>query len=168
MSYAQPITDVGRGEYFVDWMNEHDLLDVVEIEETSGLSLWGWDAYRTELDRTEAIMLVARHTPAGTSERQVIGFVAARVNFDELHINNIGVRVSARRRGVGGALLGTALQVGARQGARAAVLEVRAANESAQALYRRFNFFETGVRRNYYRDPPDDALVMRAQLSASA
>lgn len=168
MSHAQTITEVSSGEFFIDWMNEHDLLEVVEIEESTGLSLWGWDAYRTELDRTEAVMLVARRSSNGGTQLRISGFIAARVNLDELHINNIGVRHGDRRRGIGAALLETALQVGARHGASSAVLEVRAANAAAQSLYRRFSFREMGVRRNYYRDPPDDAIVMRATLTSSA
>lgn len=170
MSRAETHAEIAQGEYFIDWMNEHDLLEVVSIEESCGLSLWGWDAYRMELDRAEAVMLVARPRTPGEEarDRHVIAFVAARVNVDELHINNIGVRESARRKGVGGALLATALEIGARQGARTAVLEVRAANVTAQSLYHRYGFREAGLRRNYYRAPADDAIVMRAALPPPA
>jgi ribosomal-protein-alanine N-acetyltransferase len=147
-------------------MSEHDLLEVVEIEETTGLSLWGWDAYRSELDRPEAIMLVVRgRAGAGPS---VVGFIAARCNLDEVHVNNIGVRHGYRRRGVGGALLGAALAAAAGRGAREAILEVRASNLDAQALYARFGFKVVGRRKNYYRDPPEDALVMTRRLGTGA
>lgn len=147
-------------------MSEHDLLEVVEIEETTGLSLWGWDAYRGELDRPEAIMLVVRER--GGAGPSVIGFVAARCNLDEVHVNNIGVRHGHRRRGVGGILLGAALAAAAGRGAREAILEVRASNLAAQALYARFGFKVVGRRKNYYRDPPEDALVMTRGLGAGA
>jgi GNAT superfamily N-acetyltransferase len=97
-------------------MTEHDLLEVVEIEETTGLSQWGWEAYRAELEKHEAVMLVARrnYTDALTG-RSLSGYIAARINADELHVNNIGVWPESRRRGVGGALLWAALEAGARR-----------------------------------------------------
>ena len=148
-------------------MTEHDLLEVVEIEETSGLSLWGWEAYRAELERRESVMLVARRAGATTAslfEKRVEGFIAARLVGDELHINNIGVRDASRRRGLGSSLLSTALRWGAREGALAASLEVRSSNIVAQTLYLRHGFEVVGRRKNYYRQPSDDALLMSVRL----
>lgn len=146
-------------------MTEHDLLDVVEIEESSGLSLWGWDAYRAELDRRESVMLVAvESVRSGATERRVEGFVAARLNADELHINNIGVREANRKRGLGSSLLASALEWGAARGAVAAVLEVRAGNIAAQKLYGKAGFEVVGRRRGYYKNPFEDALIMTRPL----
>ena len=150
-------------------MTEHDLLEVVEIEESCGLSLWGWDGYRVELERPEAIMLVARrHPPRQYEERNLDGFIAARVAAGELHINNVGVPAWARRRGIGSALLRQAFERGASRGARSAVLEVRAGNRTAQSVYSRHGFVVAGRRRAYYRDPTEDALVMTAILESVA
>jgi ribosomal-protein-alanine N-acetyltransferase len=151
-------------------MAEHDLLEVVEIEEASGLSRWGWDAYHAELTQggRGALMLVARFraveeavNPSGII---IAGFIAARLVGDELHINNVAVRDIYRRRGMGSALLGTVLKEGARRGARLALLEVRVTNAPAQALYESLGFRATGRRRNYYNDPTEDALVMSVAL----
>ena len=149
-------------------MCEHDLLEVVEIEETTGLSQWGWDAYRAELARPEAIMLVVRRDAADDTGRSVVAYIASRVSADELHVNNIGVREESRRKGLGAALLGAALEEGAARGARLAVLEVRAGNAAAQALYGRFGFEIVGRRRDYYRLPVEDALVMTRPLAPPA
>jgi ribosomal-protein-alanine N-acetyltransferase len=149
-------------------MGEHDLLEVVEIEETTGLSQWGWDAYRAELSRPEAVMLVARRDSPDDSGRSVVAYIASRVSADELHINNIGVREESRRKGLGAALLGAALDEGARRGARLAVLEVRAGNAAAQSLYGRFGFEVVGRRRDYYRAPVEDALIMTRALAPAA
>lgn len=150
--------------FIITLMTVHDLLEVVEIEELSGLSRWGWDSYHAELSRPEAIMLVARQTEPDATGRYVQGFVAARVSAGELHVNNVGVREALRQRGIGSALLETVLERGIRLNARTAVLEVRAGNQAAQALYSRFGFSLVGRRRNYYREPLEDALVMRAVL----
>jgi ribosomal-protein-alanine N-acetyltransferase len=150
-------------------MNEHDLLEVVEIEETTGLSQWGWDAYRSELSKPEAVMLVARKSvPDPLSGRRLSGYIAARINADELHINNIGVWPDARRRGVGGTLLGAALDIAGRCGALEAVLEVRAGNVAALLMYERFGFAVVGERRNYYREPAEDAKIMTRRLAPTA
>lgn len=171
MSRAEPLIEIAQDYCSIEPMNEHDLLAVVEIEEACGLSQWGWHAYHAELERPEAIMLVARprHDAPYDAAPPIIGYIAARIDAaGELHINNIGVRATARRRGVGSALLGTALKFGARNGAREALLEVRAANHVAQSLYRRHGFQNVGRRRDYYREPTDDAILMRIHLTASA
>jgi [ribosomal protein S18]-alanine N-acetyltransferase len=150
-------------------MSEHDLLEVVEIEETTGLSQWGWEAYRAELEKPEAIMLVARRqSPDPQSEQRISGYIAARLSADELHINNIGVRTVARRRGLGTALLDMALDIGAECGANLAVLEVRAGNHAAQELYARAGFCVVGERRNYYRAPVESAKIMTRPLASKA
>jgi len=150
-------------------MSEHDLLEVVEIEETTGLSQWGWEAYRAELDKQEAVMLVARrYTPDASNGRGLAGYIAARINADELHVNNIGVWPESRRRGVGGALLWAALEAGARRGAVEAVLEVRAGNLPAQMMYERFGFRVVGERKGYYREPVEDAKIMTRRLATAA
>jgi [ribosomal protein S18]-alanine N-acetyltransferase len=150
-------------------MTEHDLLAVVEIEETCGLSRWGWDAYYNEIaEGRGTLMLVAR--PDGSDEARdgggesVMGFIAARFTVDEVHINNVAVREAFRRRGIGGALLESVLKEGARKGARKAILEVRASNTAAQALYGRQGFRITGRRSGYYADPREDALIMSATI----
>jgi ribosomal-protein-alanine N-acetyltransferase len=150
-------------------MTEHDLLEVVEIEEACGLSRWGWDAYHAELRRPEAILLVTRGAVAnGFSGSGINGFIVARRAADEVHINNIGVREPSRRAGIASALLRAALAQAAHAGARVAVLEVRARNVAAQALYRQHGFRITGRRRDYYKEPTEDALIMMAVLESTA
>ena len=151
----------------ISQMTEHDLLEVVEIEEASGLSRWGWEAYYGELAREdETIMLVARPLDKESARKNfsILGFIATRLAASELHINNMAVRAGWRKTGIGAQLLGAALEEGMRRGARRAFLEVRASNEAAQALYRKFGFEQSGRRPRYYADPSEDALVMTAAL----
>jgi [ribosomal protein S18]-alanine N-acetyltransferase len=144
-------------------MTEHDLSEVVEIEEACGLSRWGWDGYHAELLAAQTtLMLVARPlaTPRDWAGARVAGFIAARLAPEELHINNVAVREAYRRRGIGDALLATILERGKERGARKAFLEVRASNVAAQALYARHGFEIAGRRAHYYSEPSEDALVM--------
>lgn len=152
-------------DYAIDRMTEHDLLEVVEIEESCGLSVWGWDGYRSELEAYESVMLVARLPRFDRrTGRLIVGFVAARASAGELHVNNIGVREHSRGHGVATALLSEALELGTLLDACRAVLEVRASNLAAQSLYERHGFRVAGRRRNYYKSPQEDALVMTADL----
>ena len=144
-------------------MREIDLEEIVEIEESTGLNRWGYDAYRRELlTNPHAVMYVARSLSAG--EPAVLGFVAAALMYDELHINNIASRPEIRRRGIGRALLRTAIDEGRLRGASFCVLEVRASNVAAQELYRAFDFTISRRRKDYYRAPVEDALEMVLKL----
>lgn len=167
MSRPESTSRVVTQDFDITLMTEHDLLAVVEIEETCGLSRWGWDAYYNEIKEGRgALMLVARPASSAGVKRAegILGFIAARFAADEVHINNVAVREDFRRRGMGGALMDRVLKEGARRGARKAILEVRAGNTAAQALYGRYGFRTVGIRRGYYTEPSEDALVMSASI----
>jgi len=147
-------------------MTEHDLLDVVEIEERSGLSRWGWGAYYAELQGSNRdFMLVARSRKdkAGNTVG-IVGYIVARLVAGEVHINNVAVRDSYRRRGIGQFLLSQIVDQAKKEGGSVAFLEVRAGNRPAQALYEKCGFRPVSRRRNYYSAPVEDALVMSLTL----
>ena len=163
------VTTVGADrKVTTDRMTEHDLLEVVEIEEVCGLSPWGWDAYHKELQSPEdVIMLVARKAFRAPGASELLGgFIVARLIADEIHVNNVAVRPDWRRIGIGAKLLDAVLAWGRQKGATLALLEVRAGNSPAQALYRRCGFEVTGYRRRYYRAPVEDALIMFVSLKS--
>ena len=149
----------------IEQMTEHDLLAVVEIEEESGLSPWGWDAYHKELQSPEeVIMLVARADSGGGGA--VAGFIVSRLIGPELHVYNVAVRPELRRRGLAARLLRAVLEWGQRKGASLAFLEVREGNSAAQELYRGCGFEVAGLRRQYYAAPVEDALLMSVSLES--
>lgn len=151
-------------------MTEHDLLEVVALEEMSNLSPWGWDAYHTELQSVATSLMLVARVASSPSEagRPIVGFIVARELADEIHINNVAVRPDFRGRGVGRLLMKTALSWGRERGARQAVLEVRAGNDAAHQLYRGCGFEVIGRRRGYYKSPVEDALLMAVSLEQSA
>lgn len=158
-------------EIAIAHMTEHDLLEVVEIEEQSRLSRWGWAAYYAELQGVNrSLMLVARiERPAARFRgNSVAGYIVARFSAGELHINNVAVRPEFRGRGIGKTLLTRVLTQGKTLGAEVAFLELRAGNSIAQSLYEKAGFVPVGKRRNYYSDPVEDALTMTARLERSA
>ena len=147
-------------------MSEHDLLEVVEIEEQSGLSRWGWAAYYAELQgANRELMLIAKPLRSAIIENvPIAGYIVARETAGELHINNVAVRSAYRRRGIGAALLGRVLDEARRRKANAAFLEVRSANLAAQALYEKSGFRAIARRSDYYSEPREDAVVMSLVL----
>lgn len=96
----------------------------------------------------------------------VIGYVVAWFVMDEGEIADLAVAPEVRGRGIGAALLGSAIRAARARGASAIYLEVRDSNAAARHLYARHGFTEVGRRRRYYRKPVEDALVLRLVLPA--
>lgn len=165
----QALKAVGSG-VSITRMTEHDLLEVVELEENSGLSRWGWAAYYAELQGTNSnLMLVARVANSREQQRSysLAGYIVARMGADELHINNVAVRENYRGRGIGRSLLEMILTEGIKGGVLRAFLELRAGNDAALALYEKCGFRVTARRQKYYSEPVEDALVMITELQQS-
>jgi ribosomal-protein-alanine N-acetyltransferase len=151
--------------YSIDKMREQDLLEVVQIEDVSGLNKWGYEAYRRELAKNpNSIMLVARDLIPDMRGRSVLGFFAGWTVADELHVNNIAARPDSRRLGIGQRLLESAIEEGQGRGVVFVLLEVRASNLPAQSLYAKLGFHYVGRRRDYYRGPTEDALMMKLEI----
>ena len=171
MSLTEQVISAAARGVSISSMTEHDLLEVVEIEECSGLSRWGWAAYYAELQGSNRhLMLVARVADAEhkRGRPRVAGYIVARMGADELHINNVAVREAYRRMGIGRALLDCILAEGKRSAVPRAFLELRAGNSAALALYQDCGFQVTARRGKYYSDPVEDALVMIVQLEREA
>lgn len=167
MSITEQAFKVADNSVSIIRMSEHDLLEVVEIEESSGLSRWGWAAYYAELQGTNRnLMLVARVANAKRQQRShsLAGYIVARMGADELHINNVAVREIYRRQSIGRSLLDRILEEGTRARVPCAFLELRAGNHAALALYENCGFRVTARRPKYYSEPVEDALVMSIQL----
>ena len=99
---------------------------------------------------------------AGTSG--IVGFLAARKIDAEWELENIAVADKVRRKGLGSRLLGGLISYARSASGAAIFLEVRESNQSARALYLKLGFQETGVRKNYYPNPAEDAILYRLAL----
>lgn len=140
-------------------MTEADIPAVVAIDRRSFPVPWSERSYRFELlENPAALLLVAEAT--AEPGRPVVGYVGLWLLGEEAHISTLAVDPAYRRRGIGRRLLRAALERAAAAGAQAVTLEVRVSNAAAIALYRSFGFQEVGVRRGYYRDNGEDALLM--------
>ena len=133
-----------------------DLGGLLAVEQASFLNPWTRDMYVAELQNPSVSYLLVAKDPSG----RVVGFCGFWCVVDELHINNLAVLPECRRQGIASKILGHVFAEGRRAGAARATLEVRRSNETAQRLYERFGFAVAGVRRGYYRQPDEDALVL--------
>jgi ribosomal-protein-alanine N-acetyltransferase len=140
----------------VDTLEEPDLDGVVEIEEASFTNAWTRQMFQWELQNVGVSYAYVLRTPAWP----VAAFCTVWVVLDEIHINNVAVRPECRGAGVGRTLLEFVLRLGAGLGARQATLEVRRSNVAALKLYDRLGFRLAGVRKNYYANPTEDALIL--------
>ena len=136
-------------------MTLNDLDAVAAIEAATFPTPWSRDSFRQELERNVA----ARYLVA-EMDGQVIGYAGAWIILDESHITNIAIEESRRGLGYGRALTTALMQYLSNLGAAYATLEVRRSNLRAQNLYKSLGFVELGVRKRYYEDNREDALIM--------
>lgn len=113
-------------------------------------------------------LIAPEATPPPQGTEHIVGFAGLWFTADEAHLTSIAVRRQHRRQGIGELLLISAIDLAAARGARFVTLEVRVSNVEAQALYRKYGFFKTGVRRGYYTDNREDALIMTTDSITSA
>jgi ribosomal-protein-alanine N-acetyltransferase len=141
----------------IDALTSPDQIDdVLAVEEASFSNPWTREMYVAELENRGVSFCFLARDGGG----QVVGFCSFWRVLDELHINNLAVLPDLRREGVGSALLTRVLHEGAALGAQRATLEVRRSNDAARMLYERFGFSIAGVRRGYYTNPIEDALIL--------
>ena len=166
-------------------MTEADIPQVAGIEGQSFPTTWPRTAYRRELANRLAryLVLVDRaNSPISAvqerSERKsilgfflrkpaqastsdyIIGYVGVWLMVDQAHIVAIAIREDYRRQGLGELLMAESVDTALANGQESVTLEVRRSNESAQALYEKYRFLKVGVRRRYYTDNKEDALIM--------
>jgi ribosomal-protein-alanine N-acetyltransferase len=102
----------------------------------------------------------SRHYVAARMGGSVVGYAGLMFALDEAHVTTIAVDPAWQRHKIGTRLLAHLARVAVARGARHMTLEVRVSNAGAQTMYRRFGFETEGVRKNYYADANEDALVM--------
>lgn len=131
-----------------------DVDGVAAVEAATFPTPWSRDAFASEMKNVAARYLVAERD--GT----IIGYAGAWIILDESHITNIAVLQAERGKGIGRALTAGLMQYLSNLGAAYATLEVRKSNEVAQNLYKSLGFIKLGVRKRYYEDNDEDALIM--------
>jgi len=109
-------------------------------------------------------MLGRNDAPAGVAAAQeaglIVGYASIWMMVDESHLTSIAVRKSHQHQGIGELLLIAVIKLSLQMKAQVVTLEVRASNHSAQTLYAKYGFKSVGIRRRYYTDNSEDAVVM--------
>jgi len=137
-----------------------DVPALAGLEQAAFTDPWSADQLLQALDWSGAIALVAE------DDAGIAGYVLGRVVVDQAEILSIATAPRRRRQGLGRALLDGVVAAMIDRGAATVWLEVRVSNEGARAMYESAGFSAAGLRRGYYRQPPEDALVLRRELAA--
>ncbi len=132
-----------------------DLDGIAALEQECFASPWSRESlYRDMTENQMAEYFVAE------LDGEVVGYLGIWLVSEEGYINNVAVSPSHRRRQIGSALIGAMLEATQAEGIIAHTLEVRASNEAAKGLYKKFGFKEAGLRKGYYEDNGEDAIIM--------
>lgn len=138
----------------IDFMKKEDIDTILDISSLSFSTSWSKDSYLQELTNPVARYLVAK------IDNKIVGFVGTWIVLDESHITNIAVHPNYRKQGIASSLLREFLNYCSSQGCIAYTLEVRSGNKAARVLYEKHNFKQEGVRKGYYEDNKEDAIIM--------
>ena len=133
-----------------------DLSAIEAIERSSYATPWSRSMFASELAKTSSLCLGAFDSVTG----ELLGHLIISRYVDAWHVMNVAVSPDHRRRGIATALLERLFAVTSRDGTRGYTLEVRVSNTDAIKLYERLGFQRRGIRRGYYTDNREDALVM--------
>lgn len=131
-----------------------DLKEIVEIEQASFPRPWSLNAFVTQIARDGSVCLAAE------VDGRVVGYIIATQYVEVWHLLDLAVHVDFRRQYIATDLLESLLDFCKREPHRGFTLEVRKSNRGAIKMYESFGFICTGVRKGYYRDNREDALIM--------
>lgn len=144
-------------------MSEADIVEVKKIETEYSLSPWTFRDYYDEIKRADSISLIAR------IDKQIVGFIISRLimlentsNY-EIEIYNICVVDEHRRRNIGKSLI-EKLAKTPNQNIKYIWVDVRKSNANTLHFYDKLNFRTTHTRKNFYRNPTEDGLVLKLEL----
>ncbi|UCD35423.1 MAG: ribosomal protein S18-alanine N-acetyltransferase [Nitrospiraceae bacterium] len=144
-------------------MRQGDIGPVYQVAQLSFSAPWNPPSFEYELNNRDAIIRVA------VLNRKIAGYVCLRTILDVTHVMDLAVHPKLRRSGIGSMLLKSALQQlrRTRQDVRHVTLEVRESNIAAIGLYEKFGFGEIGRRKEYYKKPPEDAVIMELDMDGT-
>lgn len=140
--------------YKIEPMNSSHIEGVFEVSKLSLAEAWNIESIEKELSNKLAKYLVA------LDENKVIGFLGMWVVFDEGDITNIAVHPEYRKQGIGNLLMDNLITLCKENNINSLTLEVRESNLPAQNLYKKHGFKEEGIRKNFYDNPKENAIIM--------
>ena len=139
-------------------MNESHVAQVAALEKICFSDPWSENSVASELKNPLSCWLVAEE------DGKVAGYVGSQTVIDESDMMNVAVHPDHRRKGIAEALVVELVEALKKRESHCLTLEVRASNEPAKALYEKLGFTQVGLRKNYYRNPKEDALILRKEF----
>jgi ribosomal-protein-alanine N-acetyltransferase len=137
-------------------MQKKDIEQIMRIESVSfGSFFWNPDSFASEMHTD-----IGHYFVAEDKDDKIIGYCGFWLILDEAHITTIAVNPNLRRKGLGEILLQKMIDTGFEKQAKWFTLEVRASNIAAQNLYFKYGFKSLGLRKKYYEDNEEDAMIM--------
>ncbi len=143
-------------------MEERDLEKIFQLERSAFLTSWSSEAFAEAIRNPKGLNRVAENRSG------LVGYLTAFRVLDEVFLTNLLVISRNRRRGVGERLLKNLIERVATEGVKQIFLEVRETNDAAIRLYEKMNFSVVAVRKGYYVDTGEDALVMQISLAGTS
>ncbi|MBU8908566.1 ribosomal protein S18-alanine N-acetyltransferase [Desertibacillus haloalkaliphilus] len=143
-------------------MSVEDIEDVIVVEQDAFPVPWSREAFQNELTNNQFA-----HYLVVEVDGKVVGYCGVWVVIDEAHITNIAIHSNYRGKKFGEILLIHALDLAKTFGAKKMTLEVRVSNEIAKQLYEKLGFQSGGIRKKYYTDNLEDALIMWVMLNGN-
>ncbi|WP_294372223.1 ribosomal protein S18-alanine N-acetyltransferase [uncultured Clostridium sp.] len=143
----------------IDLMTAEDIDGVFEISNLSLPSPWSRESYKNELNNSNARYFIAK------INNKVVGFIGTWIIFDESDITNIAVHPDYRKLGIASKLINSMIDYCNKKNCTSYTLEVRAGNDAAISLYKKHGFKIEGIRKAYYQDNKEDALLMWLRLN---
>ena len=134
--------------------NINDIEELYEVELTSFNDPWSKESFKDELNNEIAHYLV------GSINNKVVAYIGAWFILDEAHITNVAVKSDFRRQKIAKQLITAFIVLAKKHQITSITLEVRASNIPAQSLYQQFGFEKQGLRKRYYADNNEDAIIM--------
>lgn len=138
-------------------MESRDVSQIAKLEELCFNDPWSENSIASELDNKLSLWLVA------VEDDNVVGYVGSQTVLGETDMMNIATHPDYRKQGIATRLILGLVDAQEKRGSHSLMLEVRASNETAISLYRKLGFSEVGRRKNYYRNPKEDALILRKE-----
>jgi ribosomal-protein-alanine N-acetyltransferase len=145
-----------RAEVRFEPMRRRHLPAIIRIEHRAHPKAWSIGVFNSEISQPDG----SRYYVVARAEGKVAGYGGLMFVADEAHVTNVAIAPALRRHGLGTLLLAHLAHEATRRGCTAMTLEVRAGNLGAQELYKKFGFAAAGVRRNYYPETQEDAVIM--------
>ena len=138
-------------------MKPEHIAQVAQLEKLCFSDPWSEKSIASELENTLALWLVA------LDGETVAGYIGSQTVMDETDMMNVAVHPDYRRKGIGEMLVTGLVEALKEQGSHCLTLEVRASNIPAQNLYEKLGFAQVGKRPRYYRNPKEDAYILRKE-----